>query len=104
MNISGLNLKNLNGLKSLSHLTELIAADNQFVDSNCIVPTIAQLQRLKSATFAECPAYKNDIYYRNKIILASKTLGLLYLASFSSIFFPEVISIFKFVVAFRITG
>lgn len=77
MNISGLNLKNLNAIKSLSNLTELLAADNQFQDSNCIVTTVSQLQRLKSATFANCPAYKNDIYYRNKIILASKTLGLL---------------------------
>lgn len=76
INISGLNLRNLNDIKSLPHLTELIAADNQFEDSNCIASSIAQLQRLKLATFANCPAHKNDIYYRNKIILASKTLGI----------------------------
>lgn len=79
LNISGLNLKNLSALMSLQHLTDLIAADNQFEDSNCMATVIAQLHRLKSATFVKCPAYKNDIYYRNKIILASKTLGLLHL-------------------------
>lgn len=75
LNISGLNLKNLNALKSLPHLTEIIAANNQFEDSHDIVSSIAQLQRLKLATFSNCPAHKNDIYYRNKIILASNTLG-----------------------------
>lgn len=54
---------------------ELIAADNQFENSDCIVTCIVPLHRLKLAIFANCPAYKNDIYYRNKIILASETLG-----------------------------
>lgn len=76
INISGLNLKDLNAMKSLPHLAELIAADNQFEDSNCLATSISQLQRLKLATFANCPAHKNDIYYRNKIILASKSLGM----------------------------
>lgn len=83
LNISGLNLKVLNAIKLLPHLTELIAADNHFEDSNTIVSSIVQLQRLRSATFTNCPANKNDIYYRNKIILASKSLGSLYPTSFN---------------------
>lgn len=76
INISGLNLQDLEAIKTLPNLVELIAADNQFEDSCGLATSISQLRRLKLATFANCPAHKNDIYYRNKIILASKTLGM----------------------------
>lgn len=55
---------------------EVIAADNNFGNSEYIASSISQLSHLRSATFAGCPAHKDDIYYRNKIILESKSLGL----------------------------
>lgn len=76
LNISGLKLSDLNLLKSLPHLVEVIAADNNFVNSEYIASSISQLSHLRSATFSGCPAHKDDIYYRNKIILESKSLGL----------------------------
>lgn len=76
LNVSGLQLTDLNFLKTLPHLIELTAADNRFVDSDYIATSIAGQKYLERASFAGCPAQKNDIYYRNKIILESKSLSM----------------------------
>lgn len=76
LNISGLKMSNLDLLKYLPNLNELIAADNHFESSEYIASSIRQHLNLKSASFVGCPAQKNDIYYRNKIISDSQRLGL----------------------------
>lgn len=55
---------------------ELIAADNNFDCSDDIAASIGELRHLKTALFKGCPAQKQDVYYRNKIILESKSLGI----------------------------
>lgn len=68
-------LTELKFLKTLPHLEELLAADNNFDNSAYIAASVNHLGYLTKATFTNCPAQKNDIYYRNKIILESKSLG-----------------------------
>lgn len=75
LNISGLHLTELKILRTLPHLTKLIAADNNFEKGDYIASSINCLNDLKTAVFCGCPAQKNDIHYRNKIILESKSLG-----------------------------
>lgn len=62
-------------LQTLPHLEKLIAADNSFESSEYIASSINHLNYLKVAVFAGCPAQKNDIHYRNRIILESNSLG-----------------------------
>lgn len=75
LNINGLKLTNLDLLKSLPHLVELIASDNSFNCSDYIASSIGHLSYLKKCNFTGCPAQKTDIHYRNKIILESKSIG-----------------------------
>lgn len=75
LNISGLKLTELKLLQTLPHLKKLIAADNNFESSDYIASSINHLSYLKVAVFADCPAQKNDIHYRDRIILESKSLG-----------------------------
>ncbi|XP_031633407.1 protein phosphatase 1 regulatory subunit 42-like [Contarinia nasturtii] len=77
LNISGLRLNELKLLKTLPHLEELSAADNNFDNGDYIARSIEHLGYLTKAIFTNCPAQMNDIYYRNKVILASKSLEIL---------------------------
>lgn len=76
LNISGLKLNDLSLLNALPDLIEIIANDNHFENSEYIASSIGKLLNLRSASFVGCPAQRHDIYYRNKIILDSKSLGL----------------------------
>lgn len=75
LNISGLKLTELKFLQTLPHLEKFIAADNNFESSDYIASSIKHLNYLTVAVFAGCPAQKNDIHYRDRIILESKNLG-----------------------------
>lgn len=88
LNISGLKLNNLSLLNTQPNLVEIIANDNHFEDSEYIASSIGHLSNLRSASFAGCPAQRNDIYYRNKIISDSRSLGT---SEFSDLFEISII-------------
>lgn len=76
LNISWLRLKRLDFVKELIHLERIISDGNEFFDANNLAESIAYLPVLISASFLGCPAQRQDYCYRNKLITASKSLGV----------------------------
>lgn len=74
LNISGLRLKTLECMKNFKILKQLIAKDNDFNTTESISEYLVSNQ-LKCVNFFGCPAKRQDKHYRDKITLASDSLG-----------------------------
>lgn len=75
LNISGLQLEQVDVLKALQRLREIIAADNLFRCAKEIADFANAMPCLERATFKGCPAQKLDVHYLKKITTGTDHLG-----------------------------
>lgn len=76
LNISGLQLKLLCDLQPLERLEELNACDNLFANARDLGRFLKEMPSLMVATFKGCPAQRNDLHYRDKLITSSDALSM----------------------------